>query len=81
MIVFTIYKNGGNAGDLGASFSCVEMSANRGKKYNLFFLCGIHHLVVQRKIIRKVNDNDDGRAVMSAVVQALMLGAQLFGRY
>ena len=23
MIVFTIYKNGGNAGVLGASFSCV----------------------------------------------------------
>ena len=31
VIVFTIYKNGGNAGDFGASFSCVEMSANRGK--------------------------------------------------
>ena len=32
-------------------------------KYNLFFLWGICHLVVHRKIIRKVNDNDDGRAV------------------
>lgn len=36
-------------------------------KYNLFFLCGICHLVVHRKIIRKVNDNDDGRDVGCAV--------------
>ena len=56
----------------------VESSQKRLCKYNLFFLCGICHLVVCRKIIRKVNDNDDGRAVMMfcrrclvfAVVQA-----------
>ena len=64
MIVFTIYKNGGNAGVLGASFSCVEMIANRGKNdcANIicFFLWGICNLVVERKIIRKVNDNDGG---------------------
>ena len=33
----------------------------------MFFLCGICHLVVERKIIRKVNDNDDGRAVGRSV--------------
>ena len=31
----------------------------------MFFLCGIRHLVVERKIIRKVNDNDDGRALFN----------------
>ena len=64
MIVFTIYKNGGNDGVLGASFSCVEMCENQGKNDGAsiicFFLWGICHLVVQRKIIRKVNDNDGG---------------------
>ena len=29
----------------------------------MFLLCGIRHLVVHRKIIRKVNDNDDGTAL------------------
>ena len=33
-------------------------------KYNLFFLRGICRLVVERKIITKANDNDDGSAVM-----------------
>ena len=39
MIVFTIYKNGGNAGALGASFGCVEMSANRGKNDVASIIC------------------------------------------
>lgn len=43
MIVFTIYINGGNAGDFGAYFSCVEMIANHGKNdfANIIcFFCG-----------------------------------------
>ena len=43
-----------------------ESRQKRRCKYNLFFLLGICHLVVHRKIIRKVNDNDDGRVVMQA---------------
>ena len=39
MIVFTIYKNGGNAGVLGASFSCVKMEANRGKNDVANIIC------------------------------------------
>ena len=39
MIVFTIYKNGGNTGALGASFGCVEMSANRGKNDVANIIC------------------------------------------
>ena len=35
----------------------------------MFLLCGIRHLVVERKIIIKVNDNDDGCAVMRARVR------------
>lgn len=58
-------------------FRCVFwLCRNDGKsrqkllcKYHLFLLCGIHYLVVHRKIIRKVNDNDEGRA----------LGCALFG--
>ena len=46
----------------------------------MFLFRGIRHLVVGRKIIIKVNDNDDRRAVMMfrrrclmrVVVQALM---------
>ena len=41
-----------------------ESRQKRRCKYNMFLLWGICHLVVQRKIIRKVNDNDDGRVVM-----------------
>ena len=39
MIVFTIYKNGGNAGVLGASFSCAvfgvrgSSAGNNGARY------------------------------------------------
>ena len=40
MIVFTIYKNGGNAGVLGASFSCVEMSAKTTVKISSVFFVG-----------------------------------------
>ena len=69
------------------------MCRNAGKsrrkllcKYHLFLLCGIRYLVVQRKIIRKVNDNDGGRAVMMfrrrclvfAVVQALIRARFMF---
>ena len=39
MIVFTIYKNGGNAGVLGASFSCAEMIENHGKNYCANIIC------------------------------------------
>ena len=39
MIVFTIYRNGGNSGALGASFGCVEMSANRGKNDVASIIC------------------------------------------
>ena len=39
MIVFTIYRNGGNSGALGASFSCVEMEANRGKNDVASIIC------------------------------------------
>ena len=34
MIVFTIYKNGGNAGVLGASFSCVVFGVRSGSGVN-----------------------------------------------
>ena len=39
MIIFTIYGNGGNAGDLGASFSCVEMMENNGKNDAANIIC------------------------------------------
>ena len=39
MIVFTIYKNDGNSGALGASFSCVEMSANSAKNDVASIIC------------------------------------------
>ena len=39
MIVFTIYKNGGNAGVFGASFSCVEMCENRAKNDGANIIC------------------------------------------
>ena len=39
VIVLTIYKNGGNAGVLGASFSCVEMSANSAKNERANIIC------------------------------------------
>ena len=39
MIVFTIYKNGGNAGALGASFGCVEMWENQGKNDVASIIC------------------------------------------
>ena len=39
VIVFTIYKNGGNAGVLGASFSCVEIAENRGKNDVANIIC------------------------------------------
>ena len=34
MIVFTIYKNGGNAGVLGASFSCAVFGVRGGSGGN-----------------------------------------------
>ena len=34
MIVFTIYKNGGNAGVLGASFSCAVFGVRGGSVGN-----------------------------------------------
>lgn len=64
MIVFTICKNGGNAGVLGTSFSCVEMWENRAKNGGATIICFNRHLVVSQKIIRKVNDNDGAPAVM-----------------
>ena len=39
MIVFTIYKNGGNSGALGASFGCVGMCENRGKNDVASIIC------------------------------------------
>ena len=39
MIVFTIYENGGNAGVLGASFSCAEMMENHGKNDVANIIC------------------------------------------
>ena len=39
MIVLTIYKNGGNSGALGASFSCVEMWENQGKNDVAIIIC------------------------------------------
>ena len=44
-----------------------RIAAKTTLQYNLFLLWGICHLVVHRKIIRKVNDNDDGREVDCAV--------------
>ena len=39
MIVFTIYKNGGNAGAFGASFSCAVFGVRGGSGVNAGALC------------------------------------------
>ena len=39
MIVFTIYKNGGNAGVLGASFSCAVFGARGSSGVNAGASC------------------------------------------
>ena len=39
MIVFTIYKNGGNAGAFGTYFGCVEMWENQGKNDVASIIC------------------------------------------
>ena len=39
MIVFTIYKNGGNAGAFGTYFGCVGMCENRAKNDRANIIC------------------------------------------
>ena len=39
MIVFTIYKNGGNAGDFGTYFGCVVMCGKQGKNDVASIMC------------------------------------------
>ena len=54
MIVFTIYRNGGNAGDLGASFGCAvfvvrgSSDGNNGARY------------AGRAVVRAVLNDDAG---------------------
>ena len=54
MIVFTIYKNGGNAGVLGASFSCALFGVRGGSGGNNGARClaRVRSRVVVKAVIR-----------------------------
>ena len=75
MIVFTIYKNGGNAGAFGASFGCAVFGVRGSSGVNAGALCltgaasytltppaRFRFALLRRALCRAVLNDDDGAA-------------------